>query len=168
MVARVSRPCSCAGGSPCTCSTSPAAAALVAAPLPGRSARRPTSSDGSTQFRLGIWPDFFPGVQFSREPEALNQYFRSMVPDTGPFDGKVVTDAVSALFDRTGPGILVTHSHSGGFGWRAAIQNRNIRAIVSYEPGSGFIFPEGEVPPPMQVPRVRWKRLACRWRRSCC
>ena len=43
----------------------------------------------------------------------------------------------------------MTHSHSGGFGWRAAIQNRNIRAIVSYEPGSGFIFPEGEVPPPM-------------------
>jgi hypothetical protein len=72
-----------------------------------------------------------------------------MIPDTGPFDGKVVTDAVSALFDKTGPGILVTHSHSGGFGWRAAIQNRNIRAIVSYEPGSGFIFPEGEVPPPM-------------------
>jgi hypothetical protein len=101
------------------------------------------------QFRLGIWPDLFPGVQFSREPEALNQYFRSMIPDTGPFDGKVVTDAVSALFDKTGPGILVTHSHSGGFGWRAAIQNRNIRAIVSYEPGSGFIFPEGEVPPPM-------------------
>ena len=88
-------------------------------------------------------------MQFSSEPEALNQYFRSMVPDTGPFDGKVVTDAVSALFDKTGPGILVTHSHSGGFGWRAAIQNRNIRAIVSYEPGSGFIFPEGEVPPPM-------------------
>jgi hypothetical protein len=101
------------------------------------------------QFRLGTWPDFFPGVQFSREPEALNQYFRSMTPDTGPFDAKVVTDAVSALFGKIGPGILVTHSHSGGLGWRAAIQSRNIRAIVSYEPGSGFIFPEGEVPPPM-------------------
>jgi hypothetical protein len=25
-------------------------------------------------FRLGIWPDFFPGVQFSRDPEALNQH----------------------------------------------------------------------------------------------
>ena len=24
-----------------------------------------------------------------------------------------------------------------------------MRAIVSYEPGSGFVFPEGEVPPPM-------------------
>ena len=100
-------------------------------------------------FRMGVWPDFFPGVQFSRDPEALNQYFRQMTPDTGPFDAKVATAAVSALFGKIGPGILVTHSHSGGLGWRAAIESRSIRAIVSYEPGSGFIFPEGEVPPSM-------------------
>lgn len=97
-------------------------------------------------FRLGIWPDFFPGVQFSRDPEALNQYFRSMTPDTGPIDIEVNTRAVAALFDKIGPGILVTHSHSGGFGWRTAIKNRNVRAIVSYEPGSNFVFPESEVP----------------------
>ena len=101
------------------------------------------------QFRLGTWPNFFPGVQFSHDPEALNQYFRQMVPDTGPFDAQVATDAVSALFDKIGPGILVTHSHAGGLGWLAAMKNRNIRAIVAYEPGSGFVFPEGEVPPPM-------------------
>ncbi len=100
-------------------------------------------------FRLGRWPALFPGVQFSRDPEALNQYFRQMVPDTGPFDAKVVTDAVSALFDRIGPGVLVTHSHSGGLGWIVAMKNPNVRAIVSYEPGSGFVFPVGEVPPPM-------------------
>jgi hypothetical protein len=34
-------------------------------------------------------------------------------------------------------------------GWRVAVKSSNVRAIVSYEPGSGFIFPEGEVPPPM-------------------
>jgi len=100
-------------------------------------------------FRLGRWPALFPGVQFSRDPEALNQYFRQMVPDTGPFDAKVVTDAVSALFDRIGPGVLVTHSHSGGLGLTVAMKNPKVRAIVSYEPGSGFVFPEGEVPPPM-------------------
>ena len=72
-----------------------------------------------------------------------------MVPDTGPFDAKVATDAISALFDKIGPGILVTHSHSGGLGWVAAMGNRNIRAIVSYEPGNGFVFPPGEVPPAM-------------------
>ena len=105
-------------------------------------------------FRLGIWPDFFPGVQFSRDPEALNQYFRQMTPSTGPIDGDVMTRAVAALFDKIGPGILVTHSHSGGFGWRTAIKNQNVRAIVSYEPGSGFVFPEGEVPAP--IPEFRW------------
>lgn len=100
-------------------------------------------------FRLGRWPELFPGVQFSRDPEALNQYFRQMVPDTGPFDAKVATDAVSALFDRTGPGVLVTHSHSGGLGWIVAMNNAKVRAVVSFEPGSGFVFPEGEVPAPM-------------------
>jgi hypothetical protein len=101
-------------------------------------------------FRLGIWPNYFPGVQFSKDPETLNQYFRSMTPNIGDFDTKVITDAVSALFTRIGPGILVSHSHSGGFGWATAIKNPNIRAIVSYEPGSGFIFPQGEVPAPVE------------------
>jgi alpha/beta hydrolase family protein len=100
-------------------------------------------------FRIGLWPNYFPGVQFSKDPEALNQYFRSMTPNTGPFDVPVITDAVSALFDRIGPAILVTHSQSGGPGWVTAIKNRNVRAIVAYEPGSGFIFPEGEVPAAM-------------------
>ncbi len=100
-------------------------------------------------FRLGEWPDYFPGVQVSRDPEALNQFFRSMTPNTGPFDAGVVSDAVSALFDKIGPGILVTHSQSGGPGWLTAIKNGNVRAVVAYEPGSGFVFPEGEVPPPM-------------------
>jgi len=100
-------------------------------------------------FRLGRWPELFPGVQFSREPEALNQYFRQMVPDIGPLDAKVATDALSALFDRIGPAVLVTHSHSGGLGWTVAMQNPQVRGIVSYEPGSGFVFPEGELPPPM-------------------
>ena len=53
-------------------------------------------------------------------------------------------------FNKIGPAILVTHSHSGGMGWLTAIKNQNVKAIVSYEPGSGFLFPEGEVPPPIE------------------
>jgi hypothetical protein len=101
-------------------------------------------------FRVGVWPDYFPGVQFSREPEALNQYFRQMTPNIGAFDSNVITDAVSELFNKIGSAILVTHSHSGGFGWSTALKNPNVRAIVSYEPGSGFIFPEGDVPSAME------------------
>lgn len=102
-------------------------------------------------FRVGIWPDYFEGVQFARDPETLNQYFRQKTPNIGPIDINANVDAVSALFDKTGPAILVTHSHSGGMGWLTAIKNQNIKAIVSYEPGSGFVFPEGEVPAPVPM-----------------
>jgi hypothetical protein len=100
-------------------------------------------------FRIGVWPDYFPGVQFAKDPETLNQYFRQMAPNIGGFDPGIISDATSKLFDKIGQGILVTHSHSGGFGWLTAIKNANVKAIVSYEPGSGFIFPEGEVPAPV-------------------
>lgn len=100
-------------------------------------------------FRIGIWPNYFEGVQFARDSATLNQYFRQMVPNVGPIDINVNAEAVSALFTKIGDGILVTHSHSGGMGWRTAIKNQNIKAIVSYEPGSGFLFPEGEVPAAM-------------------
>ena len=72
-----------------------------------------------------------------------------MVPNTGPFDLEVISDAMAALFAKTGPGILVTHSQGGGPGWLTAIKSAKVQAIVAFEPGSGFVFPEGEVPPPM-------------------
>jgi hypothetical protein len=117
--------------------------------LPGTVTPKPDEQDWFGTFRLGIWPDFFPGVQFSHEPEVLNQYFRQITPDTGPLDPVLNSEAVTALFNKIGPAILVTHSHAGGMGWRVATKSLNVHAIVSYEPGSGFIFPEGEVPPTM-------------------
>lgn len=97
-------------------------------------------------FRIGIWPNYFEGVQFARDSVTLEQYFRSMTPSIGSIDVNVNAEAVSALFDKIGAAILVTHSHSGGMGWLTAIKNQNVKAIVSYEPGSGFLFPESEVP----------------------
>ncbi|TWF58353.1 alpha/beta hydrolase [Neorhizobium alkalisoli] len=101
------------------------------------------------QFRLGKWPNYFQNVQFNRDPAVLDQFLRSVTPNTGPYDANVISDAMSALFDRIGSGILFTHSQAGGPGWLTAIKNPNVKAIVAFEPGSGFIFPEGEVPPPM-------------------
>lgn len=101
------------------------------------------------QFRLGKWPDYFENVQFERSPAALDQFLRSVTPNTGPYDAKLISEAMSALFDKTGPGILFTHSQAGGPGWLTAIRNPNVKGIVALEPGSGFIFPEGEVPPDM-------------------
>ena len=101
-----------------------------------------------TQFRFGVWPGFFPGGQFPADPAAVEQFFRSMVPDTGPIDTEVIVSGVSAAFDRIGPSVMVMHSHAGGFAWLTAIRNRNVKAVIGLEPGSGFVFPEGEVPPP--------------------
>jgi pimeloyl-ACP methyl ester carboxylesterase len=120
-------------------------------------------------FRVGIWPEYFPGVQFSKDPEALNQYFRQMTPNVGPYDPEVNSDAFAALFNRIGPAVFVTHSQGGGLGWLTALKTPNVRGIVSYEPGSGFLFPEGEVPKALSssggtleatsVPMAEFKKL---------
>ena len=101
------------------------------------------------QFRLGVWPNLFDGSQFPKGPAPLEQFFRAMTPNTGPFDLNVVSDGVAAVFDRTGPAILFTHSQGGGPGWLTAIKNANVKAIVSFEPGSNFIFPDGQLPAPI-------------------
>ncbi|PNB74476.1 alpha/beta hydrolase [Pseudomonas sp. GW456-E7] len=101
------------------------------------------------QFRIGLWPETFEGSQFPRGPQALEQFFRSMTPNTGPYDIEVASDGVSALLDKTGPAILFTHSQGGGPGWMTAIKSQQVRGIVAFEPGSSFVFPEGEVPAPI-------------------
>lgn len=103
-----------------------------------------------TQFRIGNYPEYFPDVQFPKDSASLEQFFRQMTPNTGSFDATVVTAAVSNLFDKTGEGILVTHSQGGGPGWMTAIKNEKVKAVVAYEPYSGFVFPPGEVPSPIK------------------
>ena len=101
---------------------------------------------GFQPYLVDIWPDYFEGVQFSRDKEALNQYFRQMTPTLGPPDLDVYAKAYAALFDRIGPAVFVTHSQGGGVGWLTLPQTRNIRAIVAYEPGTNVPFPEGQMP----------------------
>ena len=121
------------------------------------------------QFRIGKWPNYFDNVQFDRKPETLDQFLRSVTPNTGPYDAGVIADAMAALFDKTGPGILFSHSQAGGSGWLTAIKSENVKGIVALEPGSGFIFPEGEMPAalpsaagtltPESVPLADFKKL---------
>lgn len=99
-----------------------------------------------SQFRIGNYPDYFPGVQFPKDPASLEQFYRQMTPNTGAFDARVITDAVSALFDKIGPGILVTHSQGGGPGWLTAINNEKVKGVVAYEPYSSFVFPKADLP----------------------
>ncbi len=121
------------------------------------------------QFRIGQWPNFFDGVQFDRGPETMNQFFRSLTPNTGPYDAKVVASVMTALLEKTGPAILFTHSQGGEPGWLTAIESPNVKAVVAFEPGSGFVFPKGEAPPempsaagtlkPVEIPPADFARL---------
>lgn len=131
---------------------------LIDQPRRGRAGRStvPLSISSNTDdqlwfgiFRLGIGNEFYPGVQFPKDDESLNQFFRQITPDTGPIDFNTNTTAVSALFNKIGDGILVTHSHSGGQGWMTVLKTDKIKGVVAYEPGSNFIFPEGNVPDPI-------------------
>ncbi len=99
-------------------------------------------------WRLGVWPDYFPNVNVPRDAEYLNQLFRSQFPSLGPRNHQVTVDAMSALFAKVGPSVLVTHSFGGIQGWLTALQSTNIVGIVAYEP-TQFVYPEGELPGPI-------------------
>ena len=101
------------------------------------------------QFRLGIWPEFYENSQFAQGEESLNQFFRQMTPNTAAFDGKVIASAIEDLFEKIGQGVLITHSQGCGPGWLIGMESPKVKAIAAYEPGSGFVFPEGEVPEPI-------------------
>lgn len=98
-----------------------------------------------TQFRIGLAPKFNQGVQFPQDSAALDQFFRMMTPNTAILDESVVVNAMSAVFEKSGDGILFTHSAGGSPGWKIAIKNPHVKAIIAIEPG-GFTFPQGEVP----------------------
>lgn len=98
-------------------------------------------------WRIGIWPNYNKGVQFPKDSVSLSQFFREMTPDIS--DHRQDVPALGALSDRIGDHILVTHSAGGFPGWMSAMQNKEVKGVVSYEPG-GFVFPEGEVPAPIE------------------
>lgn len=98
-----------------------------------------------TQFRIGLYPNFNEGVQFPKDEKSLDNFFRMMTPNTGNVDEQTIVNAISAVFDKSGDGILFTHSAGGSPGWKTAIKNNHVKAVVAIEPG-GFTFPEGEVP----------------------
>ena len=103
---------------------------------------------GSTVFVSVFGLIFFDGVQFSRDKDALDQYFRQMTPTVGSVDFEVYSDAYAALFDKIGPAVFVTHSQGGPVGWRTLLKTKNIKGIVSYESrgGGASLYPKGQVP----------------------
>ena len=93
---------------------------------------------------------FYDNVQMDTSAASVEEFDRQGTPNTGAYDANVSSDAVSKVFDTSGAGILVTHSQGGGPGWLTAIKTDKVKGIVAFEPGSGFVFPEGEVPAPIE------------------
>ena len=112
---------------------------------PGQITATPDDQTWYTQFRIGLYPKVNEGVQFPKDSISLDKFYRMMTPNTGNVDEATVVNALSAVFDKSGDGILLTHSASGVPGWKIAVKNEHVKAVASYEPG-GFVFPEGEVP----------------------
>jgi hypothetical protein len=104
-----------------------------------------------TRFRIGLWPDYYPGVQFPRDAASLEHWLRQSGAANGPGSQTLSVAAGVALFAKIGPAVLVNHSAGGLPGWLTASQSANVRGIVSYEP-TGFVFPTGEVPAPIATP----------------
>ena len=73
-----------------------------------------------------------------------------MTPNTAPYNDKVIADAVTDALKKTEGTVLVTHSQGCGPGWLIGTEaGKNLKGIIAFEPGSGFIFPEGKVPAPI-------------------
>lgn len=121
-----------------------------------------------TRFRLGVWhpphnPSFFPGVQFPQDAGSIAQFFGQQTPNTGPEPfpdaghRQFLAQSVAHLVRKVGPCALMTHSHSGQYGWATAMQEPDlVRSVIALEPGE-FPFPDddvpGEVPTTSQVLR---------------
>ena len=128
---------------------------LVDEPRRGRAGRstvaatvnaRPDDQLWFNTFRIGQWPQYYDNAAVPKDTAAQDQFFRAMTPDTGAFDQQVVVDAMKAVFDKAGDGVLVTHSAGGGPGWGTAIASSHVKGVIALEPGT-FPFPEGSVPP---------------------
>lgn len=108
-----------------------------------------------TLFRLGEYPNFYPDVQFPKDSASIDQFLRQGAMTIGNENRDLTADAMTALLNKIGPAIMVTHSANGTVGWRTALKTNNLKAIISYEPGGGrfgpFIFPKEEMPEPIQT-----------------
>ena len=102
-----------------------------------------TTPDGQlwyNNFRIGQWPDYNANAAVPRDEASRDQFFRAMTPDTGAFDEKVVVQAMTAVFEKAGDGVLITHSAGGGPGWGTAMASSHVNGVIALEPGT-FPFP---------------------------
>lgn len=97
-------------------------------------------------FRIGEYPGVYPNAAVPKGEEVRNQFFHQITPDTASPDTRVTADAMKAVMERAGDGVLITHSAGGAPGWITAAESLRVKGVIALEPGT-FPFPKGEVPP---------------------
>jgi len=96
----------------------------------------------SEQFKA--WPQArrhtqWPGGDSGKGPggDVFDDFYRAIVPSLADnaTSESLVQKAMSALLDKVGPAVLVTHSQAGLFGWSVAdARPKLVKAIVAVEP----------------------------------
>ncbi len=116
----------------------------------GKAASRNTDSVAgrfSAPERINKWPQAalhtqWPGKGVPDDP-AFDQFYASQVEsmaDIAALEG-MMRESGSALLDRIGPAILLTHSQGGPFGWTIADARPNlVRGILAIEPNGAPVY----------------------------
>src|SRR5206468_3879857 len=110
----------------------------------GDTVQRPTSwvqQQFTAPERSKLWPQArlhtqWPGTGMAGDP-VFDQFYAQQLQAIASFpkQQELNRDAGSALLDKIGPAILLTHSQSGAFGWPIADARPNlVKAIVAVEP----------------------------------
>lgn len=99
------------------------------------------------KWRIGVYPQYFKGVQFPQDKESLNQYMRQMTPNIGKIDFDMNAKSIATLFDKLKGAIMVAHSQGVMHTWKTIPKTDNIKAVVGLEGGGFFSFPNDEPSP---------------------
>ena len=113
------------------------------------------------RFRVGIWPDYFEGVQFKRDKETLDQYFRQMTPTIGTTDFEVYSDAYAALFDKIGRAYLLPIRKAGPLDGIHCLRRETLRLSRHTNRVERFLFRKGNCRRRLSLLRFprKWKAL---------
>jgi pimeloyl-ACP methyl ester carboxylesterase len=145
---------------------------LVDQPARGRSAWQPKIDGELTSFAAAFqewlftasaaeprWPQAVKHTQWPGTGKRGDPIFDAFHATQVPFladqveTQRLMRDAGSALLDRIGPAVLITHSQSGSFGWILAdARPALVKAVVALEPAG----PPFENAPPFEGKARAW------------
>ncbi|TQR33128.1 alpha/beta hydrolase [Campylobacter sp. MIT 99-7217] len=92
------------------------------------------------KWRIGIYPNYFKGVQFSKDKESLNQFLRQITPNIGKIDFELNTNILANFFDELKGGIMMAHSQGVMHTWKLLPKTKNVKAVIALEGGGYFSF----------------------------